>query len=102
MQDGLINEQRFTENYIFWRQQKGYGPLRISAELQARGISSEMIAKQLQITDNAWFAQAQKAWQKQFKGKTPSDLKLRAKQIRFLQYRGFTREQIENVIPDNF
>ena len=59
-----------------------------------------MIAKHLQITDNAWFAEAQKAWQKQFKGNNSCDLKLRAKQIRFLQYRGFTREQIESVIHD--
>ena len=96
-QAGLINESRFTENYIYWRRGKGYGPLRISMELRSRGIPSEMIAEQLQITDNAWFAEAQKAWQKQFKGKLPADFKLRAKQMRFLQYRGFTREQIESV-----
>jgi len=98
LQAGYINESRFTENYIHWRSGKGYGPLRISAELQSRGILPEMIAEHLQITDNAWFALAQKIWQKQFKGKLPDDLKLRARQIRFLQYRGFTREQIENVI----
>jgi len=94
---GLINENRFTENYINWRRGKGCGPLRISMELQSRGIPSEMIAEQIHITDNAWFAEAQKAWRKQFKGKLPTDFKLRAKQMRFLQYRGFTREQIASV-----
>lgn len=97
VQAGLINEQRFTENYIYWRRGKGFGPLRISMELQSRGIPSEMIAEQLQITDDIWFAQAQKVWQKQFKGALPKDFRLRAKQMRFLQYRGFTREQIESV-----
>lgn len=97
VQEGWINELRFTDNYIHSRRIKGYGPLRIARELQTRGISAEMIAEQLQITDNAWFTEAQKVWQKHFKGQLPSDFKLRAKQIRFLQYRGFTREQIEGV-----
>jgi regulatory protein len=99
-EEGLINEQRFTESYIHWRRQKGLGPLRIAQELQARGIDADMIAEQLEITDNAWFAQARKVWLKHFKGKIPSDFRLRAKQMRFLQYRGFTREQIESVFTD--
>lgn len=94
---GLINEARFTESYIYWRRGKGLGPLRISMELQSRGISAEMIAEHLEITDNAWFTQAQNVWRKHFKGGIPADFKSRAKQMRFLQYRGFTREQIESV-----
>jgi regulatory protein len=54
-----------------------------------------MIAEVTQITDNAWFAAAYKVWRKHFKGILPTDFLLRAKQMRFLQYRGFTREQIE-------
>ena len=38
-----------------------------------------------------------KVWQKYFKNLS-NDLKLRAKQIRFLQYRGFTHEQIEYAL----
>jgi regulatory protein len=94
----LINESRFTENYIHWRRTKGYGPLRISLELQKRGIPQEMIAQHLQITDNAWLAEAHKVWQKRFKGHAGNDFNARAKQMRFLQYRGFTQEHIENVI----
>ena len=100
-QAGLINEQRFTENYIHWRRAKGFGPLRISAELQARGILPEKIAEQLQITDNAWLTEVRKVWQKHFKGKLPDNFKHQAKQIRFLQYRGFTREQIESVLGND-
>ncbi|MBX3709740.1 MAG: regulatory protein RecX [Gammaproteobacteria bacterium] len=107
-QTGIINEPRFIENYIYWRREKGYGPLRVSMELRIRGITSEMIAEHMQITDNAWLIAAHSAWQKHFGSKlpnrfklrnmTPSDLKLKAKQIRFLQYRGFTQEQIEIVM----
>ncbi|TAK73308.1 MAG: regulatory protein RecX [Gammaproteobacteria bacterium] len=100
LQAGLINEQRLIDNYLHFRRAKGYGPQRICMELQARGLTEEMIAERLQITDNAWFTEAQKVWQKQFKGRLPTDYPTRAKQMRFLQYRGFTREQIEQVFRD--
>jgi regulatory protein len=94
---GLISDQRFAECYTRSRCNKGYGPLRISMELQARGISPETIAEVLQITDNTWLAEVQKVWRKHFKGRLPADFVNRAKQMRFLQYRGFTRDQIESV-----
>jgi regulatory protein len=99
VQAGMINERRLAESYIHSRRCKGYGPHRISSELKARGITAEMIAELLEITDNSWFAEAHKIWLKHFKGKMPCDFKNRVKQIRFLQYRGFTLEQIESVIP---
>lgn len=98
--EGLINELRFTENYIHWCRAKGWGPSRIAHELQTRGISAEMIAEQLKITDNAWFTEVRNLWQKRFKGKHPTDFKSRAKQMRFLQYRGFSREQILSLFKD--
>ena len=98
---GFLNEQQFVKNYIQRRQANGYGPLRISVELQARGISHEMIAEHLDITDNAWFVAAQKVWQKHCKHQVVASLqdrkKILAKQIRFLQYRGFTSMQIEHI-----
>jgi regulatory protein len=98
---GLIKDQRFAEHYRHWRQSKGFGPLRISAELQIRGVSTETIAEVIQITDNIWFTEARKVWQKHFKNKPPSDFHHRAKQMRFLQHKGFTREQITAAIPGN-
>lgn len=97
VKENLINDTRFTEQYIYFRRRKGYGPLRISIELQARGIPAFVIADQLKITDNAWFTEAYKVWQKHFKGLRPQDFKSRAKQLRFLQYRGFTQEQIASI-----
>jgi len=97
-EEGFINDKRFTENYINYRQNKGYGPLRIAKELQTRGISAGTIAEELKITDNVWFTKAQQVWQKRFKSHKPKDFKSRAKQMQFLQYRGFSREQIESVL----
>jgi regulatory protein len=94
---GFINEQRFTQNYIDSRRRKGMGPKRIFIELEARGIATDMIAEELKITDNVWLDDVQRVWRKQFKNQLPEDSRSRLKQMRFLQYRGFTREQIEHV-----
>lgn len=97
VQAGLVNDLRFAENYIYSRRAKGYGPIRISVELQSCGVQEDVIAELIKITDNAWFSEVRKVWQKHFKGKSPIDYKDRAKQMRFLQYRGFTRDQIESI-----
>jgi regulatory protein len=101
VESSLINEPRFTENYTRSRSNKGYGPVRIMQELQARGISAEMIAEHVQIADNAWLAIAQRVWRKHFKS-VPDDMRQRAKQMRFLQYRGFTQEQIKYALGSSY
>ena len=97
-QEGVINDRRFAENYIRYRQSHGFGPLRIGQELQARGLCKEMIEDHLNITDNAWLTEINKVWQKYFKGKLPNDYFAKVKQMRFLQQRGFTQEQIKYII----
>lgn len=98
IQAGYVNDSRFTENYIASRRNRGYGPLRILRELQMHGIADQLIAEYLKITDNTWLALVQNVWQKHFKGQCPTDVKHRAKQMRFLLYRGFTEEQAMSVI----
>ncbi|HEX4045391.1 MAG TPA: regulatory protein RecX [Gammaproteobacteria bacterium] len=95
-QQDLLNDQRFAESYLRARRNKGYGPNRITLELQARGITAEMIAEIVEITDNAWLIEIDKVWRKRFKSELPQNQQQRAKQARFLQYRGFTLEQIRH------
>ncbi len=96
-QENLLNDERFVESYLHARRAKGYGPLRIRAELLERGVAQDLIEHQLKITDNAWLEQVRKVWQKRFKNRMPNDLKSRAQQIQFLCYRGFTSEQINEL-----
>ncbi len=96
-QEGLLNEVRFVENFIHFRSTKGYGPIRIRAELIERGIAEDLIEHHLDIADNAWLSSVRKVWQKRFKNALPQDFKARAQQMRFLQYRGFTQKQIESI-----
>lgn len=95
--EGLLSNDRFIETFVHHRRNKGFGPLRIEAELIERGIPKELIEQELNITDNAWFTEAKRVWQKRFKNKIPTDFKARAQQMRFLHYRGYTHEQIEDI-----
>ncbi|MHB1947990.1 MAG: regulatory protein RecX [Gammaproteobacteria bacterium] len=96
-EEGLLSHSRFIENYIHYRSQKGYGPVRIRAELIERGLTEEFIEHHLNIADNAWLINVRTVWQKRFKNQLPRDFKTRAQQMRFLQYRGFTLGQIESI-----
>lgn len=99
IQEGLLSNNRFIENYIHFRCSKGFGPIRIRAELMERGIAEELIDHHLNIADNIWLINVRKLWQKRFKNQLPKDFKARAQQIRFLMYRGFTQEQIDSALP---
>ncbi len=96
-QEGLLSNARFIENYIHSRVNKGYGPIRIRAELMERGLTEDFIEHHLNMSDNKWLINVRKAWEKRFKGQTPHDFKARTQQMRFLYYRGFTQEQIEHI-----
>ncbi len=100
IKEGLIKDSRFAESYSHARYNKGYGPLHIKMELQTRGISAEIIAEVLEIADNKWLDLVRKVWQKRFKGITPENYNELAKQMRFLQQRGFTQEQIESLLKN--
>jgi len=100
-QEGLLNDAHFIESFIHYRRDRGYGPLRIRAELLERGIPQDLIEHHLKITDNAWLEEIRKTWQKRFKGCLPQNMKSRAQQMRFLYYRGFTAEQIHQLFQQD-
>lgn len=90
---GLLNDANYINNYIQQLYNKGYGPQRIALALKQKGLMQD-IEQINAVTDNAWHENLKKTWQKRFKGVYPTTLKERAKQFRFLQYRGFTQDQI--------
>jgi len=90
----LQSDQRFTENYSRYRSQRGFGSLKIRLELKERGVSAELISQALDEADIDWFTLAVTVRCKRFGEQSPTDIKDRAKQQRFLQSRGFTHEQI--------
>ncbi|MDH5357429.1 MAG: recombination regulator RecX [Gammaproteobacteria bacterium] len=91
---GLQSDQRFAENYLRYRSQRGFGSQRIRLELKERGVADEIINNTLKEASIDWFSIATTVRCKRFGEQYPDDYKDRAKQQRFLQYRGFTHEQI--------
>ena len=98
---GMQNDVRFTEEYIRNRLGKGYGPVRISRELYERGITKALATQKLSAMEMDWDELAQAVRQKKFGLQVPTDIREQAKQSRFLQYRGFTYQQIGNAFKDS-
>ena len=96
-QDGSLSDQRFADSFIYNRIQRGYGPLRIRQELRERGVDGEIISNALDENDNEWLSRLIEVRNKKFGGSIPADYSERMRQSRFLQYRGFTGEQISRL-----
>ncbi len=90
----LQSDQRFAENYTRYRSNRGFGSQKIRQELKERGVDVELINDALEQQNIDWFAIAVMVRHKRFGEQSPDEFKEQAKQQRFLQYRGFTHEQI--------
>jgi regulatory protein len=96
-QQKLQSDARFAEMFIHSRLQRGYGVLRIKADLHQHGINEEEYVKFLPEQET-WLELLQRVRNKRFGKLIPSDFKELAQQARFLQYRGFTSEQIQTLL----
>lgn len=92
----LLCDQRYAESYVRLRTAKGYGPIRIRQELRERGIDGETVDGAM--IDSDWLPVASGARDKRFGREQPQDYREQARQARFLQYRGFTSDQIRRVM----
>jgi regulatory protein len=94
----LLSDERFTEALIRARRARGFGPVRIQRELQEKGIGDELIDDKLDFSSPAWLEESDRVRRKKFGDVLPRSMAERAKQTRFLQYRGFTLEQIQRIL----
>jgi regulatory protein len=90
--DGLQSDERFAEQYVRMRANKGLGPVRIEQEMIEKGVSSDLRMRFIHGPDYDWSERACEVWKKKFSGRRPVDIKEKAKQQRFLLYRGYLRE----------
>ena len=88
-QQGLISDRRFAENYVDQRCRKGFGPLRIRAELAERGVDSRVVADCLDVDESVWCDLLADAAQRKFGPEPVVDRREIARQGRFLEQRGF-------------
>lgn len=93
---GWLSDARFAEALVHDKQAK-FGSARLIYELRERGVEESVIRAQLDGLKESELERAHQVWQSKF-GVLPEDAKARAKQMRFLQSRGFSLEVIGKIM----
>jgi regulatory protein len=91
--EGILNEARYAQNFATWHAARGQGPLRIAAQLKQQGVAPDLIDAALDGPHD-WAALASKVRRGRFGPQPPRNWPEQARQARFLQYRGFSMDQI--------
>ncbi|KOO06090.1 recombination regulator RecX [Vibrio hepatarius] len=89
-----LDDLRYAKSQIRQHVYKGHGERRIRQELNQKRVADSVIELALEEEPQDWFELAKQAAEKKFKGVKAQDQKEYAKQVRFLQYRGYSFEQI--------
>lgn len=93
-----VSDERFTANYVQHHSRRGQGPVRIRAELRQQGITDSQIQQEVGATERNWNQLAAEVRRRKFGEALPRSASERAKQARFLQYRGFNSDQIRAAL----
>ncbi len=91
----LLSDHRFASQRVAARASR-YGDARLKRELRQQGVGDEEIAAALPEGGDET-ARCQAVWVRKF-GALPQSAEERAKQMRFLQYRGFSGDAIRRVM----
>ena len=93
---GWLSDARALEQTVRIRSAR-FGTQRIAHELRQKGISEELINASIPQLKEGELEAARNVWQKKFTS-PPQDQKEKAKQVRFLQSRGFSMDVIFKVM----
>ncbi len=84
---GYQSDARMAGMVVRANLRRGRGPARIRQDFQQRQVDPQLAAADLAATD--WLQMAQALRARKFGPELPTDPKEKARQLRFLQYRGF-------------
>lgn len=93
---GWLSDERAATQLLHAKRSR-FGTQRITNELRQKGIADELISAALPALKESELETAREVWQKKF-GTQPQDDNEKARQIRFLQSRGFGFEVIFQVL----
>ena len=96
--ENLQSDERFAEAFVRSRIARGQGEVRIRMELRERGIEKDMANKAMNQCDIDWFTLARDVTKNKYGDDFAADNREKAKRMRFLQYRGFTYDQISYAL----
>lgn len=90
------SDQRVAEMTVRSQVRRGKGPNRIKLALRAKQLDKALVQEDIAEID--WYEQAYQLKVKKYGTEVSKDPKIKAKQIRFLQYRGFEMDAIMKAI----
>jgi regulatory protein len=93
IEERALDDARYAGNFVSYSAARGQGPLRIAAELKALELAPDLIDAALSGGPN-WKALAAEVRNRKFGPEPPADWPEKARQARFLQYRGFSSDHI--------
>jgi len=94
-----LSDRRFAESWVADHRTR-HGRIRLAYDLRQRGVSETLIEATLAANHDGELERARRVWEKKF-GTPPRDPAEKARQIRFLQGRGFAPETITRAIGGN-
>ena len=89
---GWLSDARFAEQAIRSKARR-FGPLKLAWHLRAKGVDDEAIAAGLRAAGADGASSIGTVWMSRFRA-PPSDDREKARQVRFLQGRGFASDEI--------
>ena len=100
-EEGLQDDRRFVESFLQSRINQGKGPARIRQELGERSVDAAMVDDVFDSVTEDWFELAEQVRIKKFGSALPTDFEEKARQMRFLQYRGFETAHIQAAVASH-
>lgn len=98
-QRGWLSDARFAEHSIRAKSRR-FGPLRVAQLLRERGLDEEAIAAGFHAAGEDGIASIEAVWKSRFRARPADDREL-ARQVRFLQGRGFAVANILRFLKED-
>ena len=97
IENRYLDDNRFVGQFIASRSRKGYGPPRIRQELSQKGIARQAVEQAMRECDIDWVSLARAQAQRKYGEPLPSAFAEKVKIQRFLLYRGYLMEDIQEI-----
>ena len=91
-----LSDRRFAESYVADHRARA-GSVKLAYDLRQRGVSDTITEDVLSKNRDSELERAREVWRKKF-GLPPADTLEKARQMRFMQNRGFALELVRRVI----
>jgi regulatory protein len=101
VEERLLDDVRYAGNYVSYHAERGQGPVRIADDLRGFGLPGDLVNAALAAGPD-WRALARDVRVRKFGSEEPSSWAEKARQARFLQYRGFSSDHIRLALGADF